>query len=107
MAKTVVWRQSIDARPWTFYALGSLFFLYLLFLYGPMLVIYTLSFQGPNGGVTFPLVGVSLEWWHTLGGAIRFHQGPVPMNLAVLTTLATTQKHVRSSGAGATAPSIA
>ena len=49
MAKTVVSRQSIDARPWTFYALGSLFFLYLLFLYGPMLVIYTLSFQGLNG----------------------------------------------------------
>jgi putative spermidine/putrescine transport system permease protein len=63
VAKTVVRRQSIDARPWTFYALGSLFFLYLLFLYGPMLVIYTLSFQGPNGGVTFPLVGVSLEWF--------------------------------------------
>ncbi len=25
-----------------------------------MLVIYVLSFQGPNGGVTFPMVGVSL-----------------------------------------------
>ena len=36
---------------------------YLLFLYGPMLVIYVLSFQGPNGGVTFPMVGVSLAWF--------------------------------------------
>ena len=26
-----------------------------------MLVIYVLSFQGPNGGVTFPMVGVSLD----------------------------------------------
>jgi len=40
-----------------------LFLLYMLFLYGPMLVIYTLSFQGPSGGVTFPLTGLSLEWF--------------------------------------------
>jgi len=50
-------------RPWTFYALATLFGAYLLFLYGPMLVMYVLSFQGPNGGVTFPMVGVSLVWF--------------------------------------------
>src|SRR3954454_1482224 len=50
-------------RPWTFYALAGLFGLFLLFLYGPMLVIYVLSFQGPNGGVTFPMAGVSLTWF--------------------------------------------
>src|SRR6266581_7246616 len=50
-------------RPWTFYALATLFGLFLLFLYGPMLVVYLLSFQGPNGGVTFPMVGVSLIWF--------------------------------------------
>lgn len=53
-------------RPWTFYALGTLFGLFLLFLYGPMLVIYLLSFQGPNGGVTFPMVGVSLVWFEDI-----------------------------------------
>jgi putative spermidine/putrescine transport system permease protein len=37
--------------------------MFLLFLYGPMLVMYTLSFQGPNGGVTFPMVGVSFTWF--------------------------------------------
>jgi len=63
MAKAPVRQNPIDARPWTFYALGSLFALYLLFLYGPMLVVYALSFQGPNGGVTFPLVDPSLEWF--------------------------------------------
>jgi putative spermidine/putrescine transport system permease protein len=52
-----------QGRPWTFYALATLFGMYLLFLYGPMLVMYVLSFQGPNGGVTFPLVGVSLVWF--------------------------------------------
>ena len=52
-----------DPRPWTFYALAALFGAFLLFLYGPMLVIYVLSFQGPDGGVTFPMVGTSLEWF--------------------------------------------
>jgi len=50
-------------RPWTFYALGGLFIAYLIFLYGPMAVIYVLSFQGENGGVTFPMTGFSLVWF--------------------------------------------
>src|SRR5262245_14756728 len=53
-------------RPWTYYALASLFGAYLLFLYGPMLVMYVLSFQGPNGGVTFPMVGVSTVWFEDI-----------------------------------------
>ncbi len=53
-------------RPWTFYALGALFGVYVLYLYGPMLVIYLLSFQGENGGTTFPMVGVSLVWFRDL-----------------------------------------
>jgi putative spermidine/putrescine transport system permease protein len=53
-------------RPWTFYALAGLFTLYLLFLYGPMLVMYLLSFQGPNGGVTFPMVGISTVWFEDI-----------------------------------------
>ncbi len=54
------------SRPWTFYALGSLFGAYLLFLYGPMCVIYLLSFQGENGGVTFPMVGHSTIWFQEI-----------------------------------------
>ena len=53
-------------RPWTFYALAALFGFFLLFLYGPMLVIYLLSFQGPNGGVTFPMVGTSIVWFEDI-----------------------------------------
>jgi len=52
-----------EQRPWTFYALVGLFGAYLLFLYGPMAVIYVLSFQGENGGVTFPMTGFSLTWF--------------------------------------------
>ena len=55
-----------DTRPWTFYAFAAFFTLFVLFLYGPMIVIYILSFQGPNGGMTFPLNGVSLHWFAKL-----------------------------------------
>ena len=61
-----------EGRSPAFYALALVFALYVLFLYGPMIVIFILSFQGPNGGLTFPLNGVSLHWfeklWH--GGGI-------------------------------------
>ena len=52
-----------EARPFTFYLLAALMGLYLMFLYGPMVIIYLLSFQGPDGGVTFPMVGVSTTWF--------------------------------------------
>lgn len=52
-----------ESRPWTFYALATLFGAFLLFLYGPMAVIYVLSFQGENGGLTFPMTGFSLTWF--------------------------------------------
>jgi putative spermidine/putrescine transport system permease protein len=59
--------QTISAkRPFTFYLLAGLFSLFILFLYGPMLVIYVLSFQGLNGGVTFPMVGTSLHWFREI-----------------------------------------
>ncbi len=53
-------------RPWTFYALALFFAIYVAFVYGPMAVIYVLSFQGPNGGMTFPLRGLSTHWFHAL-----------------------------------------
>lgn len=59
-------RDPREKRPWTFYALATLMGAFLLFLYGPMLVIYLLSFQGPYGGVTFPMVGVSTTWFEEI-----------------------------------------
>ena len=53
-------------RPWTFYTLTLFFVLFLAFLYGPMLVIYILSFQGQEGGLTFPLRGFSTHWFAEL-----------------------------------------
>jgi putative spermidine/putrescine transport system permease protein len=38
----------------------------VLFLYGPMFCIYLLSFQGPQGALSFPMRGVSLHWFGQL-----------------------------------------
>jgi putative spermidine/putrescine transport system permease protein len=60
-----------EGRTPAFYWLALLFALFVLFLYGPMITIILLSFQGPEGGLTFPLNGVSLHWfaklWEGLG----------------------------------------
>jgi putative spermidine/putrescine transport system permease protein len=51
-----------EGRPRSFYVLAAFFAAYVLFLYGPMIAIYILSFQGPQGGLTFPMNGVSTYW---------------------------------------------
>jgi putative spermidine/putrescine transport system permease protein len=53
-------------RPASFYFLAAFFVLFLLFLYGPMIGIYILSFQGPQGGMSFPMVGWSTHWFQVL-----------------------------------------
>jgi putative spermidine/putrescine transport system permease protein len=48
------------------WALGAYFFVFLVFLYGPMLVMGVLSLQGPTGGITFPMHGFGFGWWQAL-----------------------------------------
>jgi putative spermidine/putrescine transport system permease protein len=55
-----------EGRPVAFYLLAIFFAAYVLFLYGPMFAIFVLSFQGPEGGLTFPMNGVSLTWFYKL-----------------------------------------
>lgn len=55
-----------DKRGPGFYVLTAFFILFVLFLYGPLSTIFILSFQGPNGGLTFPMNGVSLRWFENL-----------------------------------------
>jgi len=55
-----------DRRTAGFYWLAALFALFVLFLYGPMITIFILSFQGPNGGLTFPMNGFSFHWFGRL-----------------------------------------
>jgi putative spermidine/putrescine transport system permease protein len=49
-----------------FWLLAGFFALFVLFLYGPTITIVVLSFQGPSGGLTFPMNGVSLHWFANL-----------------------------------------
>ena len=53
-------------RPPIFWALALLLGLFILFLYGPIATIVLLSFQGPEGGLVFPMNGVSLHWFGEL-----------------------------------------
>ena len=66
MAQAVLGRKQHGKRRWTFYVLAAFFALFVAFLYGPMSAIYILSFQGPTGGLTFPMQGTSLHWFHAL-----------------------------------------
>ncbi|WP_146585130.1 ABC transporter permease [Puniceibacterium confluentis] len=56
----------MEPRPRSFYVLSVFFALFLLFLYGPTITIGILSFQGPGGGLTFPMRGTSLYWFRDL-----------------------------------------
>ena len=42
--------------------------IFLIFVYGPMFAMFTLSFQGPRGGTSFPMRGLSFYWWEKLAG---------------------------------------
>ncbi|WP_439586153.1 ABC transporter permease [Hydrogenophaga sp.] len=66
-----------------FWPLAIVFALFVLFMYGPMFVIFVLSFQGPEGGLTFPLRGVSLHWFHKLAEGL----GTVDIGAAFLRSL--------------------
>jgi putative spermidine/putrescine transport system permease protein len=80
----------------------------VLFLYGPMITIFVLSFQGPEGGLTFPMRGVSLHWFAKLaegmgvvdiGAALRrsLALGAVVMALTVLLSVLAGWRFARSS----------
>ncbi len=58
--------MAAEKRSAGYWPLALFFAAFVLFLYGPMLVIVVLSFQGPEGGLTFPLRGVSLHWFYKL-----------------------------------------
>ncbi len=62
---------STGGRPWTFYVLATVFVLYVLALYGPMICIYILSFQDVRGGLVFPMKGHSLHWFVELFTQVR------------------------------------
>ncbi|MEM8837077.1 MAG: ABC transporter permease [Pseudomonadota bacterium] len=56
----------MERRSKSFFPLAIFFGLFVLFLYGPIITIGILSFQGPRGGLTFPMNGVSFHWFRDL-----------------------------------------
>ncbi|WP_163269267.1 ABC transporter permease [Chelativorans alearense] len=87
-----------EKRTAGFYLLAAFFILFVLFLYGPLSAILVLSFQGPAGGLTFPLNGMSLHWFANLfeqqavgdfGGSFRrsFILGLMVMGVTVAVSL--------------------
>lgn len=87
-----------EGRQKGFWPLALVFGLFVLFLYGPVITIFVLSFQGPEGGLTFPMRGWSLHWYGELwkglgvvdiGAALRrsLGLGLVVMALTVLLSL--------------------
>ncbi|WP_028033841.1 ABC transporter permease [Chelativorans sp. J32] len=84
---------SYGKRPWTFYVLATLFTLFVIFLYGPMISVLILSFQGPSAALNFPLRDPSLMWFDELFNPRRV--GDVPgafrrsLPLALITMLLT------------------
>ncbi|MBK1685705.1 ABC transporter permease [Rhodoferax fermentans] len=73
-----------DQRSAGFWLLAAFFAAFVFFLYGPMLVIVVLSFQGPEGGLTFPLRGFSLHWFGKLAEGL----GVVDIGAALKRSLA-------------------
>ncbi|HPM68752.1 MAG TPA: ABC transporter permease subunit [Piscinibacter sp.] len=90
--------MAADKRRKGFWPLAFVFGLFVLFLYGPVITIFVLSFQGPEGGLTFPMRGWSMHWYGELwkglgvvdiGAALRrsLALGVVVMLLTVLLSL--------------------
>ncbi len=40
--------------------------IFIVFVYGPMIAMFILSFQGRRGGTSFPMRGFSFYWWQKL-----------------------------------------
>lgn len=90
--------MSTEKRGPGFWVLGAFFALFVVFLYGPFSAIVILSLQGPNGGLTFPMNGLSLHWFYNLtqqqavgdfGGSFRrsLTLGMIVMSVTVVFSL--------------------
>ena len=60
------WTPQRKKKFWIKTLFSSYYGIFLLFIYGPMIAMFILSFQGKRGGTSFPMRGVSLHWWNKL-----------------------------------------
>ena len=70
--------------------LAALFTLFVIFLYGPMIAVLILSFQGPSASLVFPLRDPSLMWFDELfnprrtGDVVGAFNRSLPLALIVM-----------------------
>ena len=60
------WTPERRKRTWIKGGYSVYYSIFVVFIYGPMIAMFILSFQGRRGGTSFPLRGVSLFWWNKL-----------------------------------------
>lgn len=81
---------SYGPRAWTFYVLALLFTLFVIFLYGPMIAVLVLAFQGESASLVFPLRDPSLMWFDELfnprrtGDVVGAFNRSLPLALMVM-----------------------
>ena len=60
------WSPQRKKKAWYNFLFGGYYAFFIVFIYGPMIAMFILSFQGRRGGTTFPMRGASLYWWNKL-----------------------------------------
>ena len=60
------WTRERKRKAWVKTCFSLYYVVFLVFIYGPMMAMFILSFQGRRGGTSFPMRGVSLHWWQKL-----------------------------------------
>ena len=60
------WSPQRKKNLWSNIAFGAYYGLFIVFIYGPMIAMFILSFQGRRGGTSFPMRGASFYWWNKL-----------------------------------------
>ena len=60
------WSPQRKKNLWSNIAFGVYYGLFIVFIYGPMIAMFILSFQGRRGGTSFPMRGASFYWWNKL-----------------------------------------
>jgi len=60
------WSRQRKKRAWITTLFSSYYGVFLVVIYGPMIAMFILSFQGRRGGTSFPMRGTSFYWWQKL-----------------------------------------
>ena len=60
------WTPERRRKAWVKTGFSVYYMIFVVFIYGPMIAMFILSFQGRRGGTSFPMRGTSLYWWGKL-----------------------------------------